>query len=242
MTEDLKPLTVQTGRLVRSETLTPEVTRMEFEVLDRSSFDFQPGQYICMLKEHEGKEQEGEVARRYYSIASAPNGTNRFELCVGGSFLAGPEPGVSVGLEGPAGNFLLRDPLRKSVFLAHGTGIAPIRAMLRHLFVDGDQAAERPPMTLLFGARTLEYLYFQEEFEKIERRHPNFRFCPTLSRADNGWSGRKGYVQAHLEEAIGNDGPEVDVYFCGCPKMVAEVRAQLLQRGFDEDAIICEKY
>ena len=41
---------------------------------------------------------------------------------------------------------------------------------------------------------------------------------------------------------IGNDGPEVDVYSCGCPEMVAEVRAQLLQRGFDEDAIIHEKY
>ena len=128
MTEDLKPLAVQTARLVRSETLTPEVTRMEFEVIERSSFDFQPGQYICMMKEHEGKEPEGKVARRYYSIASAPNGTNRFELCIGGSFLAEPEPGVSVGLEGPAGDFLLRDPLRKSVFLAHGTGIAPIRA------------------------------------------------------------------------------------------------------------------
>jgi CDP-4-dehydro-6-deoxyglucose reductase len=237
MSEDTKPPESLTARLVRSEALTPEVTRMEFKVIDQSSFDFRPGQYICMMQQ-----QQGEVARRYYSIASAPDGTNRFELCVGGSFLAEPEPGMSVGLEGPVGNFLLREPLRKSVFLAHGTGIAPIRAMLRHLFADEDKARERPPMTLIFGARTPEYLYFQEEFQAIERRHPNFRFYPTLSRADNGWSGRQGHVQAHLDEAMGNDGPELDVYFCGRPEMVAEVRAQLVERGFDEEAIIHEKY
>ena len=114
--------------------------------------------------------------------------------------------------------------------------------MLRHLFADENEARERPPMTLIFGARTPQYLYFQEEFEAIERRHPNFRFYPTLSRADNGWSGRRGHVQAHLDGAMGNDGPELDVYFCGCPEMVAEVRAQLVERGFDEEAMIHEKY
>ena len=210
---------------------------MEFEVAGQASFEFRPGQYICMMQE-----REGELVRRSYSIASAPNGTNRFELCVGGSFLAEPEPGMSVDLEGPAGNFLLRDPLRKSVFLAHGTGIAPIRAMLHHLFADGQAAPEHPPMTLIFGARTPERLYFREEFEGIERRRPNFQFRPTLSRAGNGWSGRQGYAQAHLGEAIGNDDRKVDVYFCGCREMVSEVRAQLLERGFDEEAIIHEKY
>ncbi len=233
-----------TARLVRSETMAPDVTRMEFEVAGQPSFDFWPGQYISMVRE-----RDGERARRYYSIASAPNGTNRFELFVGGSFVAEPRPGMSVELEGPAGNFLLRDPLRKSVFLAHGTGIAPIRAMLQHLFAEEQQTRERPPVTLIYGARTRECLYFREEFEAIERRHANFRFYPTLSRAGTDWSGRKGYAQTHLGEAIGtggeatgNGGPEVDVYFCGCREMVAEVRAQLLQRGFDEEAIIHEKY
>ncbi len=237
MSEDRNRPERRTARLVRSATLAPEVARMEFEVVAQPSFDFRPGQYIGMMRE-----REGELVRRCYSIASAPNGTNRFELCVGGSFLAEPEPGMSVDLEGPAGNFLLRNPVRKSVFLAHGTGIAPIRAMLHHLFADGQAAPEDPPMTLIFGARTPERLYFREEFEKIERRHPNFQFRPTLSQAGNGWSGCRGYAQAHLGEAIGNGDRDVDVYFCGCPEMVSEVRAQLLERGFDEEAIIHEKY
>ncbi len=237
MSEDRNRPERRTARLVRSATLAPKVARMEFEVVDQPSFDFRPGQHIGMMQE-----REGELVRRCYSIASAPNGTNRFELCVAGSFLAEPEPGMSVDLEGPAGIFLLRDPLRKSVFLAHGTGIAPIRAMLQHLFADGQAAPEHPPMTLIFGARTPERLYFREEFEGIERRRPNFQFRPTLSRAGNGWSGRQGYAQAHLGEALGNDDRAVDVYFCGCREMVSEVRAQLLERGFDEEAIIHEKY
>ena len=237
MSEDRNRPERRTARLVRSAALAPEVTRMEFEVVAQPSFDFRPGQYIYMMQEW-----EGELVRHCYSIASAPNGTNRFELCVAGSFLAEPEPGMSVDLEGPAGIFLLRDPLRKSVFLAHGTGIAPIRAMLQHLFADGQAAPEHPPMTLIFGARTPERLYFREEFEGIERRRPNFQFRPTLSRAGNGWSGRQGYAQAHLGEALGNDDRAVDVYFCGCREMVSEVRAQLLERGFDEEAIIHEKY
>ena len=69
MSEDTKPPESLTARLVRSEALTPEVTRMEFEVIDQPSFDFRPGQYICMMRQ-----QQGEVARRYYSIASAPDG------------------------------------------------------------------------------------------------------------------------------------------------------------------------
>ena len=237
MSEDRNRPERRTARLVRSAALAPKVARMEFEVADQPSFDFRPGQYICMMRE-----RGGELVRHCYSIASAPNGTNRFELCVAGSFLAEPEPGMAVDLEGPAGNFLLRNPLRKSVFLAQGTGIAPIRAMLHHLFADGQAAQEHPPMTLIFGARTSQGLYFREEFEGIERRRPNFQFRPTLSRAGNGWSGRQGYAQAHLGEAIGNDDGEVDVYFCGCREMVSEVRAQLLERGFDEEAIIHEKY
>ena len=237
MSEERDPPGSRTARLVRSTTLAPDIARMEFEVTGQQSFDFQPGQYICMMREH-----EGEAVRRDYSIASAPGGTNRFELCVGGSFLAEPKPGMTVELEGPAGNFLLRDPLRNSVFLAQGTGIAPIRAMLQHLFGEGQEALNRPPATLILGARTREYLYFREEFEGIEQRHPNFRFCPTLSRAGNGWAGRRGYAQTHLQEAIGNGAGEVDVYFCGCREMVSEVRAQLLESGFDEEAIIHEKY
>ena len=236
MSEARNPPKKRTARLVRSAALAPDVARLEFEAAGRPPFDFQPGQHIGMVRE-----QGAEADRRYYSIASAPNGTNRFELCVGGSFLAEPEPGLSLDLKGPAGNFLLREPLRESVFLAHGTAIAPIRAMLRHLFAEGHEAPERPPMTLILGARTPQCLYFREEFEGIERRHPNFRFRPTLSQAGNGWSGRQGYVQAHLEEAIGNGHTELDVYFCGCREMVSEVRARLLERGFDEEAIIHEK-
>lgn len=97
------------------------------------------------------------------------------------------------------------------------------------------------PITLLFGIRREEGIFYRAEFEELAARHPHFRFWPTLSRPDAGWAGRSGYVQTHLEEALG-DGRDLDVYICGMKVMVDDVRARLKASGFDRKQIIYEKY
>ena len=76
---------------------------------------------------------------------------------------------------------------------------------------------------------------------RLAGKYPNFRFWPTLSRAESSWTGRTGHVQTHLLEAIG-DRRDLDVYICGLKAMVDDVRAILKGVGFDRKQIIFEKY
>ena len=231
------------ARLVESMTLAPDARHFVFEVVDASRFDFEPGQHVCLLKKF------GEEAfRRCYSVASAPEGTNRFELCIRpvsngrlfGDYLGAMQPGDELDCLGPGGKFSLADPLRDSLFLAAGTGITPLRSMLKQLLAGTSDLSNGHEITLLFGARDIAWLYYREEFEDWERHRANFHFAPTLSRPGDGWQGRQGYVQSHLDEAL--DGrSDVDAYLCGPKAMVADVRSELAQRGFDERAVHYEK-
>lgn len=232
------------ARLVRSAPLTPDTVHYVFEA---PAFEFTAGQYTC-LEKHIG----GERHRAYYSIASAPANGNRFELCVNsarddspmGRFLHGMKPGAEVECQAPAGGFRLKAPVRESIFLANGAGIAPIRSMLQSLLTGGDLGDSRPavPLTLLFGARAADWLMFRQEFEQWETSRANFRFRPVLSRPADDWTGRRGYVQEHLDQALSGRSEGVDVYLCGRPAMVKDVRERLAQQGFDETSVVYEKY
>lgn len=152
-------------------------------------------------------------------------------------YLFSMKTGDSVEMKGPLGYFVPRDPLSDSIFVATGTGIAPFRAML----LDPSLLKSPHQFHLLFGARYEEGLLYREEFEELERRHPNFRFIPTLTRPPEGWKGHVGRVQPVLIDLIG-DRRDIDVYVCGLKAMVDEVRGILKELGFDRKRIIYEKY
>ena len=94
---------------------------------------------------------------------------------------------------------------------------------------------------LIFGVRYEQGLMYRNEFEDLARKHPNFRFWPTLSRPEPGWTGRTGHVQAHLFEAIG-ERRDVNVFVCGLKAMVDDVRSSLKSNGLERKRIIYEKY
>jgi len=200
--------------------------------------DFVPGQFVSLTDSVHGR-----AITRAYSIASAPGEGNRFELCLnrvdGGAFtphLFELSPGEVVEMPPPLGTFTLRQPLRDSLLVATGTGIAPFRSMLK-----AELKTDSPPFTLLFGVRHESHLLYREEFESMARRFPQFRFWPTLTQPGAAWSGRKGRVQAHLAEAIGGR-TDIDIYLCGLRPMVDEVRQLLKSMGFDRKQIRYEKY
>ena len=233
----------QQARLVEVKALNPEVGHYVFESLGGPVFEFHPGQHVCLSKSFGGTE-----IQRFYSVASAPDGTNRFAVCCNpvrdsspfGEYLRRIQPGEVVTYSGPAGNFRLNQPLRESVFIAHGTGITPIRSMLHHLLQK--QNPGDVPLMLLYGARNPKWLFYEDEFRQLASQHPNFRFWPTLSRPVNGWEGRQGYVQAHLDALLKGRQPAIDFYLCGRPVMIGEVCRRLRQAGFDESALIYEKF
>ena len=226
------------ARLVEVRDLAPKVRHFVFEIEGAAELAFTPGQFVSVTEQILGRE-----VTRAYSIASPPNG-NRFELCLNrvedglvSPHLFGLRAGDRVRVSEPLGYFVPRNPLNDSVFIATGTGIAPIRSMLLALLGSG---ATRQ-LTLLFGARYAEGLLYREQFERLAGGHPNVRFLPTLSRPDAAWRGRAGHVQDHLDEALGGS-TAVDVYICGLKAMVDSVRQELKRRGFDRKRIIHEKY
>ncbi len=233
-----------TVKLTGRRPLSSEVFHLTLERVDNELVAFDPGQYVCLSTDFNGA-----AARGCYSVASAPR-ADGFDLCVRvteaagalGRFLAECELGRLFLSDPPAGNFLLRDPIRPSVFAVHGTGISPVRSMLQHVLADGEHAVRGPSLTLLQGARMSEDLLYRNEFEEFEQRHQRFRFRPVLSQAEATWSGRTGHIQQHLFEALGEKSDGVDVYLCGCREMVGEISESLLAHGFDEDAVIHEKY
>jgi len=224
--------------LVEREEVAPGLGRFVFEARDGETLEFTPGQFVSFTADIGGKK-----ITRAYSLASAPDRTNRFELCLnlapGGQFsqrLFAMRPGETVEMRPPLGMFTLRQPPRDSVFIATGTGIAPFRSMLRAYL---NPAA--PQFTLLYGVRYEAHLMYRREFEDLAARFPQFRFWPTISRPDPGWTGRRGHIQEHLEEALG-ERTDLDVYLCGLKAMVDDVRAILKAGGFDRKQIFYEKY
>jgi ferredoxin-NADP reductase len=226
------------AKLIKWVEITPGVRHFVFEAPQIGRLDFVPGQFVSLSGDVGGK-----IITRAYSIASAPSDGNRFELCLNrvgdGAFsphLFDLAPGDTVEMQPPLGTFVLREPLRDSLMVATGTGIAPFRSML----ITALQPSA-PSLTLLFGVRHESHLLYRQEFEEMEREHPQFHFWPTLSQPEPGWKGRVGRVQAHLAEAI-RERKDIDFYLCGLKPMVDDVRQILKGMGFDRKQIRYEKY
>jgi CDP-4-dehydro-6-deoxyglucose reductase len=218
--------------------LSPEVRHFVFEIPEVKRIEFEPGQFVSL-----SGDVDGSKVTRAYSVASPPCG-NRLELCLNrvnlGLFsphLFSLQPGDVVPMKGPLGTFTLRNPLRDSVFVATGTGVAPFRSM-----VLGNRLWEACHRYILIqGARYEEGILYREEFEQIARRHPNFEFWPVVSRPGSLWRGRSGYVQSHVIAALG-ERRDIDVYICGLREMVDGLRRKLKEMGFDRKSIIYERY
>jgi CDP-4-dehydro-6-deoxyglucose reductase len=226
------------ARLVSSVELAAGVNHFAFEAVGLERLEFIPGQFVSLQQEVEGKQ-----ITRAYSLASAPMGTNTFELCLnrvdGGRLsphLFSMRPGDTIEMSAPLGTFVLREPARDSILIATGTGITPFRSFVQAYLPKGS-----PQFTLLFGVRHESHILYRTEFEQLAQRHPQFRFWPTLSRPGTSWTGRTGHVQTHLEEAIGGR-RDMDFYLCGLKQMVDDVRGMLKEMGFDRKQIRYEKY
>jgi len=242
----MTPFQTLTARLRDANALNDYTRHLEFEVQNSVRFGFVPGQWISLKQ----NKPDGEEITRAYSIASPPNG-NRFALCLNrvqdgfmSNHLCDMPEGAELSFQGPFGDFILHPPMRDTIMIATGTGIAPFRSMLQWLF-ESPQASpplhENRQVSLVFGVRYQRDLYYDEEFKLLAKEHANFHYLPTLSRADESWSGARGYVQDHVKEIVGSRS-DMHAYICGLDRMVSANRDLLKSLGWDRKSIRYEKY
>lgn len=236
------------ARLTASEWVANETLKLAFEPVDEAMFDFLPGQYVSiMLDAVEAQGLKKDV--RAYSMWNHPSEERQVVTIVkmvdGGrcsQWLKTLQPGDELTFLAPVGAFWLRRPLHSTlIFVATGTGLVPLRSMLRDMEEKGEFEGRK--VTLLFGVRHADDLFAVDELNAMATRLPDFTFVPTLSRPGPDWTGACGYVTAHLADL---DFPvdDMQVYLCGNGGMIDDVLALCEQRGLSLKTrrIVLEKY
>jgi CDP-4-dehydro-6-deoxyglucose reductase len=228
-------------RVEKLEKRAGDVMVVKIKLPANERLQFLAGQYIDFLLK-DGK-------RRSYSLANPPHDDALLELHIrhvpGGLFtdqlFSTAKERDILRLQGPLGSFFIREDSDKPmIFVAGGTGFAPIKGMLEHAFA----AHMERQMVLYWGARSLKDLYMAEVPQQWQRERPDFSFIPVLSSPEpaDRWQGRTGFVHA----AVLADFPDLSgyqVYACGAPIMVDSARAAFSQqRGLPEDEFFADSF
>ena len=216
--EDLGDITLFEKKIIPSkisviDKLTDDILKIVLRLPPNSNFNFNSGQYVNIIK--------GNLTRSY-SIANCSDHKNQLEF-----FIKNYENGLMsayffkkakindlLRLEGPIGTFFFRDSSFKNiVFLATGTGIAPIKSILEGLDKSHEQCQNKN-LWVIVGARYKKDLFWEPDYNNL-----NIKYIPVLSREDNNWSGEKGYVQdIVIKKQI--DLTDTQVYACGSNNMI----------------------
>ena len=226
------------------QALTHDVKEISFKMIDPPLLDFVAGQYIS-IEVTEMKDDHARLNNRPYSIASSPEEKGVIKLCVnlvrggpGSTFLHSLRHGDKVNFLPPFGYFTVNEALTTSLlFVATGTGIAPIKSMILHQLWSWN----RRPMALYWGLRSEADLYYQKEFLNLAEKYPTFKFIQTLSQPSPAWKGAQGRVTALLPNMI-QTVENLDAYLCGNGTMIKEVRAILIEKGMPRKSIHTEKF
>ena len=227
--------TVEIAQLVTARNI-----HLRFKMPEGKLFKFKAGQFVQMFIPQPDKPR-----RTSYSIASAPQHMDYFELCVtwvdGGkssTYLHNLKVGDKITAMGPLGKFVQADPLpRDVVFIATGSGIAPFRSMIL------DQLSRNTPrkLNLLYGNRHDQDIIYKKDWEQLALDNANFRALFTLSRPSEQWTGAKGYVQDKIDSFIQHP-PDHDFYICGLSPMINAVQEKLIALGVPTSQIHFEKF
>lgn len=231
---------IMPARVQMMERLSHDVMALFLKLPSNERMQFLAGQYIEFLMK-DGK-------RRAFSLANAPHNDEFLELHIrlvpGGAFTEYvfnemPEKTI-LRIEGPFGSFYLReDSKRPIIFLAGGTGFAPIKGMIEHAL----HKNVTREMVLYWGVKTLEDLYMPALPKAWAGMYPNLKFVPVLSAPleTDAWKGRTGLVhQAVLDDFADLSGHQV--YCCGAPVMVDAALASFKARGLPSDEFFSDAF
>jgi ferredoxin-NADP reductase/ferredoxin len=217
----------------------PTVAKFRLEI-DDGAFGFRSGQYVRLRI-------PGTEEWRSYSMASTPQELPALDFLVriiqGGlmsQYLVGAaREGDRIEVEGPLGAFLLHATKSAHVFVAGGTGIAPIIAMLDTIRCG---SGRRPRMLLSFGCASDQTFFYRDEIELRRWWMPELEVRLSADRVQNPSTGlvQGTPVDALSDERIAD--PDAVAYLCGPPPMIEAARTKLIQLGIDRERIYAEQF
>jgi phenol/toluene 2-monooxygenase (NADH) P5/A5 len=236
------PVKDYSGTVSRIENLTPTIKGVWVTLDDPAGLRFQAGQYINL-------HIPGEHAARAFSLANSPSKAGEVELNIrlvpGGKATTWVHQELQVGdtvrLAGPYGRFFVRKSTRvPPIFFAGGSGLSSPKSMILDLLEENCEL----PITLVYGARSRDELYYHQEFEALVAKHPNFTYVPALSNEPegSGWTGKRGFVHEAAKEHFANDFRGHKAYLCGPPVMIDACITTLMQGRLFERDIYTEKF
>ena len=205
--------------------LSEDIIQVVLRLPPNASFTFLEGQFIDVM---------WNGIKRSYSIASnsCQNEIMLYVKCVPQGMMSKywfneAKDNDLLRIEGPKGTFVLRDAVDKPIiFLATGTGIAPIKSILDKM--DASEGFAQS-IYLFWGNRSSEDYIWQGEFNNISVIQRN-----VLSKPDEQWMGDTGYIQDFVKQTVVEDISECQVYACGSNEMILAAKEKMRTLGLDE--------
>jgi NAD(P)H-flavin reductase len=230
-----------TARTSEHTLLKDKFQWVQFELVEPHQIEFQAGQFIML-------NVPGMPAKRSYSIASPPSLTHQIDILVdvgpqgdGSMYLQSLNPGEEVTFLAPAGQFTLSSNIeteKNLVMIATGSGISAIRSMILELL---QHQGDVRNITLLWGMRYIEDVFWEEDFRLLEKQFPQFHFDLVLSKAPPDWPLCHGHVTDCLNTHFHNF-TQTGYYLCGNQIMIKNTQALLATKGVDPNLIHHERF
>lgn len=244
----VNPRTIYQVKMTRIIDHTPEIRELLLSPTEPQEFRFKAGQFVMLHVPPKTVPETGlaKPILRAYSIASAEQDHKSFRLIFkhvpGGAaseFVWSLKGDETLKFTGPFGKlFFPEPPTPQLVFLNTGSGIS------QHLCYIFSKMEQYPNLKyrLLFGVRTEKDIYYQETLEKLKKSLPDFDYNFVLSRAAESWTGKKGYIQHHLDD-FEHKKIETTFFLCGNSGMIKEAKAKLIEQdGIPASRILAEAF
>ena len=235
----LKPR-ILPARVAKKEQLAHDVIALYLQLPASERLQFLAGQYIEFILK--------DGTRRAFSIANAPHDSGFLQLHIrvipNGVFseyvINELQEKAILRLEAPFGQFFLREDSQKPIiFIAGGTGFAPVKGIIEHMLHHNIKRE----LYLYRGARQLRDLYMHDLCEKWAALMPHIRYIPVLSDAtfNDDWQGRTGLVHQAVLDDISDLSP-YQAYACGAPGMVNIAQQTFVQQGLSADEFFSDAF
>lgn len=221
--------------LLGSDTCGGDLITLRFSKPD--GFAYRAGQWVSLsIETPQGEEH------RTLSLASAPDDPylevlTRLSASAFKVTLGQMRVGDTADITGPGGRLAVPEGARAVVFLAGGTGISPIRGILRDR---GSRGEAFDDAMLVYGNRTPECAPFLAELQQLQRI--GLHVVPVYEQAPSDWEGERGFITADLLRRIGAAGDDRVYITAGPPAMVAAISGILDELGVPDEARVVERF